>query len=125
MKVAHITHENRTALINYLKAKAALAKATAEEKAAKLTAKEVLAELATAYKGNDKTDYVAVTVQDHGERKAVVYKETTAKGTIDWQAYALALGGTAEGAESYRRADNIRSSIDWATEKQTAELNEI
>lgn len=125
MKIIHLTHENRSVLMTYLKAKADLAKATAEEKTAKQTAKEVLAELATAYKGNDKTDYVAVTVQDHGERKAVVYKETTAKGTIDWQAYALALGGTAEGAEQYRRADNIRSSIDWATEKQTQEIAEM
>lgn len=122
MKINHITHENRTALIRYIKAKTALATATAEEKKAKAEAQAVLAELATAYKANDKTDYVAVTVQDKGEKKAIVYKETTAKGTIDWQAYALALGGTVEGAEEHRRDSNTRTSIDWATEKQAEEI---
>lgn len=125
MKINHITHENRNALIRYIKAKAALATATAEEKQAKKEAQAVLAELATAYKANDKTDYVAVTVQDKGEKKAIVYKETTAKGTIDWQAYALALGGTAEGAEQYRKASNTRTTIDWATDKQAQELADM
>ena len=122
MKINHITHENRNALIRYIKAKAALATATAEEKQAKKEAQAVLAELATAYKANDKTDYVAVTVQDKGEKRAIVYKETTAKGSIDWQAYALALGGTAEGAEQYRRESNTRTTIDWATDKQADEI---
>lgn len=125
MKINHITNANRTALIRYIKAKNALATATAEEKQAKADAKAVLAELATAYKANDTTDYVAVTVQDKGEKKAIVYKETTARGAVDWQAYALALGGTAEGAEQYRRASNTRTTIDWATDKQAAELAEM
>ena len=125
MKLVQLKNANRTALIRYLKAKANLATATAEEKQAKAEAKEILAELATAYKANDTTDYVAVTVQDKGERRAIVYKETTAKGAIDWQAYALALGGTAEGAEQYRRPSNTRTAIEWATEKQTAEIAEM
>lgn len=122
MKLEHLTHENRTALIRYLKAKDALDAAKEEEKNAKKDAKAVLAELATAYKTNGKTDYVAVTVQDKGEKKAIVYKETTARGTIDWQAYALALGGTEEEAEKYRRESNTRTAIDWATDKQADEI---
>lgn len=122
MKINHITHENRTALIRYLKAKDALDAAKEEEKNAKKDAKAVIAELATAYKANGKTDYVAVTVQDKGEKKAIVYKETTARGTIDWQAYALALGGTEEEAEKYRRESNTRTAIDWATDKQAEEI---
>lgn len=114
MKKITMKHENRALLIGYLKAKANKKLADA--------AKTVLAELASEYKQAGATDYAYATVQIEKQAKAVVYKETTVSGTIDWQAYAMALGGTTEGAEQYRKAASTRTTIDWATDKQAQEL---
>lgn len=125
MKKITFRKDYRSAVINYLTAKANLAKATAEEKAAKKACAELFAEMGESYKTSEKTDYVFGTVQVQGVAKAVVYKETVAKGAVDWQAYAMALGGTPEGAEQYRRPDNIRTALDWATDKQAKEIAEL
>lgn len=122
MKKITMKNENRALLINYLKAKANKKIADAAEKAAKAAAKTVLVELASEYKQAGATDYAYATVQVEKQAKAVVYKETTVSGTIDWQAYAMALGGTIDGAEQYRKAATTRTTIEWATDKQAQEL---
>lgn len=116
-------HEDREIIMNYLKAKADKAKADKAEKTAKAKCKELFARLGKAFKATEKTDYLYGTVQVQGEAKAVVYKETTAKGAIDWEAYAKALGGTDEGAENYRKPNTTRTALDWATENQSKEIS--
>lgn len=116
-------NDERNILMNYLIAKANKAKAEKDEKAAKAAAKEVLEQLGKSFKQTDKSSYVYGTVQVQGEAKAIVYRETIAKGQIDWQAYAMALGGTAEGAEEYRKADTLRTALDWATDTQQREID--
>ena len=115
-------NEERTAILRYLNAKTAKAEAEAEEKAAKTAIKELFARMGKAFKENEKTEYLYGTVQVQGKAKAVVYKETTAKGTIDWQAYAMALGGNLVDAEQYRKDGNVRTALDWASDKQNKEL---
>lgn len=122
MKKITIKNENREALVQYLTIKARKAEIEKEEKALKANLKPLFAELGKAYKDTDKTSYIYGTVQVQGKAKAVVYKETSVTGSIDWQAYAMALGGTAEGAEAYRKATGSRTTIDWATDKQAEEL---
>ena len=96
--------------------------AEAAEKAAKAKAKELFSRLGKAFKATDKTSYLYGTVQMQGKAKAVVYKETTAKGTVDWKAYAMALGGTEAEAEQFRRPSDVRTSFDWATKTQEEEI---
>lgn len=124
MKKVDIKNEQRAVLINYLDAKEALDIASKAEKAAKATAKDLFAELGKEYKASEKSDFLTLSLQKQGEVKHVVYTETAAKGAIDWQAYALALGGTPAGAEEYRKAGNTRTSIAWASAKQEAEIAE-
>lgn len=50
-----------------------------------------------------KSDKVVATIQQGNQAIEITYVETTRSGSIDWQAYAIALGGTKEGAESYRK----------------------
>lgn len=122
-KKVDFTNEERAIIMAYLKAKADKAKAEKAEKEAKAMAKELFSKLGKEFKTTDKTSYLYGTVQVQGKAKPVVYKETTAKGTIDWQAYAMALGGTEEQAETYRKPSNPRTSLDWATKAQEEEIN--
>lgn len=122
-KKVDFTNEERAIIMAYLKAKADKAKAEKAEKEAKAMAKELFSKLGKEFKTTDKTSYLYGTVQVQGKAKPVVYKETTAKGTIDWQAYALSLGGTEEQAEQYRKPSNPRTSLDWATKAQEEEIN--
>jgi hypothetical protein len=122
-KKVDFTHEERAVIMRYLQAKADKAKAEKAEKDAKAAAKELFSKLGKEFKTTDKTSYLYGTVQVQGKAKPVVYKETTAKGTIDWQAYAMALGGTEEQAEAYRKPSNPRTSLDWATKAQEEEIN--
>lgn len=123
MKKIDFTNEDRAIIMEYMAAKMAKSVADAAEKAAKAKAKELFSRLGKAFKATDKTSYLYGTVQMQGKAKAVVYKETTAKGTIDWQAYAMALGGIEEQAEAYRKPSNSRTSLDWATKTQEEEIN--
>lgn len=123
MKKINFTNEDRAIIMEYMAAKMAKSAAEAAEKAAKAKAKELFSRLGKAFKATDKTSYLYGTVQVQGKAKPVVYKETTAKGTIDWQAYAMALGGTEEQAEAYRKPSNPRTSLDWATKAQEEEIN--
>ena len=117
-------HDERTAIVNYLKAKEEKAKAEKAEKVAKDAVKAIFATMGKALKSTDKSEYAYGTIQVQGQAKAVVYRETTAQGTIDWQAYAMALGGNLEDAENFRKVSNVRTSLDWATDKQMAEISE-
>lgn len=117
-----IRHESRTALVNYLTAKADKKNADTAERKAKAEAKEVFAELGKQYKAQGVTDYLVGVIQMAGKAVGIVYKETHKRGSIDWEAYAKSLGGTNEGAEKFRKDDVISVSIDYATEKQSKEL---
>lgn len=120
------TNEDRKVILSYLQAKADKAKADKAEKDAKAACKELFARLGKAFKGAGKsTAYLYGTVQMQGKPKPVVYKETTAKGAVDWQAYALSLGGTVEGAEQFRKSDTVRTSMDWATPTQEEEIQSL
>lgn len=130
MKKIDFTHEDRTAIMAYIAAKEAKAKAEAAEKKAKAEAKAVMEKLGKAFKDTDKTSYIYGTVQVQGKAKAVVYRETVAKGAVDWQELAtklaLAQGYDMEDlqtmAEGYRKTPNTRTALDWATTKQAEEL---
>lgn len=124
MKKINVRNEQRAILVDYLKAKKAKSDAEKLEKAAKAAVKDLFAELGKAYKSSEKSDYLTLSIQEHGEARHVVYTETVAKGVIDWQAYALALGGTPAGAENYRKPANVRANIDWASDKQEKEIAE-
>lgn len=124
MKKVNVKNEQRAILVNYLKAKKAKSDAEKAEKAAKAAVKDLFADLGKIYKSSKKSDYLTLSVQEHGEVRHAVYTETVVKGLIDWQAYALALGGTPAGAEEYRKPANVRTSIDWASDKQEAEIAE-
>lgn len=122
-KKIDFTHGERAVIMRYLQAKEDKAKAEKEEKDAKAAAKEVFTKLGKAYKATDKTSYLYGTVQMKGQVKSVVYKETNARGAIDWQAYAMALGGNAKDAERFRKPENTRTSLDLATEAQEKEIH--
>lgn len=124
MKKIDFTNDDRKVIMEYLAAKQALAAAEVAEKAAKAKAKELFTRLGKEFKTTDKTSYLYSTVQIKGAAHAVVYKETTAKGAIDWKAYALAKGGTEAEAEQYRKRPTVRTSLDWATKDQQKELNQ-
>lgn len=120
--IINIRNEYRQALIDYLNAKQAKAEAEKDEKAKKADAVAVLEEFGKAYKAANCSDYVAGFVQVQHAPRAVVYRETTKKGNIDWEAYAKTLGGTDEEAEKFRKVSICNVSISWATSKQAQEL---
>lgn len=124
MKKIDFTNDDRKVIMEYLAAKQVVAAAEVAEKAAKAKAKELFTRLGKEFKTTDKTSYLYGTVQIKGAAHAVVYKETTAKGAIDWKAYALAKGGTKAEAEQYRKRPTVRTSLDWATKDQQKELNQ-
>lgn len=122
-KAITFRNDERTAIIHYLTIKAKRAELEKEEKTAKAALKGVFEMLGRTLKmESDKTDYIGGTIQVHGHARGVVYKETTAKGAIDWEGYARTLGGTDEGAERHRKPSNVRTSIDWATKAQEEEI---
>ena len=121
-KKVDFTNGERVIIMAYLKAKDDKAKAEKAEKDAKAAAKELFSRLGKLFKTTDKSSYLYGTIQVQGKPKAVVYRETEAKGTVDWKAYAMALGGTEEGAEAYRKPSNTRTSLDLATEAQEKEI---
>ena len=116
-------NDERLAIIAYLEAKEARVKAEKAEKEAKAAIRTLFERLEKAFKKTDKSTYIYGTIQSQGRAKAIVYRETVAKGAVDWQAYAMALGGTLEGAEAYRKPDNVRTAFDWATKTQQAEID--
>lgn len=124
MKKIDFINDDRKVIMEYLAAKQAVAAAEVAEKAAKAKAKELFTRLGKEFKTTDKTSYLYGTVQIKGAAYAVVYKETTAKGAIDWKAYAMALGGIKAEAEQYRKRPTVRTSLDWATKDQQKELNQ-
>ena len=122
-KKVDFTNGERVIIMAYLKAKDDKAKAEKAEQDAKAAAKELFSKLGKVFKTTDKTSYWYGTVQVQCKPKAVVYRETEAKGVVDWKAYAMALGGTEKGAEAYRKPSNTRTSLDLATEAQEREIN--
>lgn len=120
-----IKNEYRKILMDYLKAKEAKKEAENAEKALKTKALQVFEELGKDMKTTEKTEYTFGAIQMQGEEKYVLHKETTKRGSIDWEAYAKSLGGTIEGAEEYRKANIVTVAIDWATDKQVVEIREL
>lgn len=57
------------------------------------------------------SEKLVATVQQDGKAVEVTYVETTRSGSIDWQAYAIALGGNAADAEAYRKPATIVPAI--------------
>lgn len=123
MKKITFRAEDRAVLMAYMAAKAAASLAAAKEKAAKAAAVALFMEHGKAVEhGTDKSDYIVGSVQHHGEREWYSCVTTHAKGGIDWKAYALALGGTAEGAEAFRKAGSTTVKVDKASAKLIKEL---
>lgn len=122
MKKIDLRNDERAIMVAYLNAKKAKEEAEKAEKTTKAAAKELFAKLGKAYKDGEKSEWLTLSIQSKGEKKHIIYTETTAKGTVDWKAYAIALGGTVEDAEDYRKPSNVRTSIDWATDKEEAEI---
>lgn len=125
MKNIDITKEVREQVMKYMTIKAQKAEAEKAEKAMKKELAEFFKGLGKAFNADNKTDYLTATVQVQGKAKHLVYKETTAQGAVDWKAYAMALGGTEEWAEQFRKADTVRTSLDWATTKQEQAIKEM
>lgn len=120
--IINIKNESRAALIAYLDAKAEKKTADAKERTTKAAAKNIFADLGKEYKAQNCTEYLVGYIQKSNAIEPVIYKETTKRGAIDWEAYAKSLGGTDVGAEDFRK-DEVKSvSIDWATDKQKKEL---
>lgn len=127
-----IRGENALALKNYLKAKAEKVAAEAKEKAAKAACKDILSQLRLALKTNGTTDYLVCGVQVQGAAAGIVYKETTAKGTVDYakaleaaNAKLAALGAEPINPEAYRKESSVRTSVEWASEKQLAKIAQL
>lgn len=116
--------EARAAVMNYLAAKANAKAAVDNEKRAKLACKAIFEELGKAFRSAkaEKTSFLYGTIQEHGQATTIVYKETEVSGSIDWQAYAMSLGGTTAGAEAFRKESTTRVAIDVATTKQLQEI---
>lgn len=106
MKKIDLRNDERAIMVAYLNAKKAKEEAEKAEKTAKAAAKELFAKLGKAYKDGEKSEWLTLSIQSKGEKKHIVYTETTAKGTV----------------EDYRKPSNVRTSIDWATDKEEAEI---
>ena len=119
-----LTHELRAIAVRYLNAKKALADAKTAEAEAKKNLASVMNAFGTEWNGKGKsTDYAWATIQEQGQARHIVYKETSVSGSIDWQAYARTLPGfNEEDAEQYRRDAFTRATIDYATDKQEEEI---
>lgn len=123
MKKIMFKHDDRAILMAYEAAKAATKEAAAKEKAAKAAAVALFTEQGNAVDyGTDKSDYIAGSVQVNGAREWYTCVTTTSKGSVDWEAYALSLGGTPEGAEAYRKAGSTTVKVGPAAKKLVAEL---
>ena len=127
-----LRNEEAKTLKNYLVAKAEAAAAAAKEKAAKAACKDLFAKLQLQLRTNGITDYVLCAVQSKGEAAGIVYKETTAKGTVDYakaleaaNAVLVANGIEAINPEDFRKAATVRTSVEWASEKQLAKIAEL
>lgn len=122
-KKVDFRNDERMVIVAYLKAKVKKAQADKEEKEAKKAAKPLFERLGKAFKETDKSSYIYGSIQEGGEVRYIVYRDTTSKGRIDWEAYARDLGATDEGAEAYRKPATVSTSLDYATDKQVAEIN--
>lgn len=124
MKKITIKNENRKALLAYIEMQAEIKRLEKESKALRAELADTFKTLGDTFNATDKTSFVYGTVQQGGQAVNVVYQETTAKGAVDWKAYALALGGTDEGAEAFRRASNTRVSIGYASKAENKAITE-
>lgn len=71
---------------------------------------ELVERKGTLASDDGKKKVYAGTFRESGELVTATLTVTEAIGTVDWQAYALALGGTVEEAEQYRKPGNIRKT---------------
>lgn len=119
------TNENRNLSVAYMNAKEALKKAKQAEADAKKALADVMQEFANAYEGRGtQTDYAWATIQSQGKARYLVYKQTNVSGSIDYEKALRELIPNITDAEleKYRRPATTRTSIEWATAKQVAEI---
>lgn len=121
------TNKNRELSVAYMNAKEALKKAKQAEADAKKALADVMQEFANAYDGKGtQTDYAWATIQDKGKAKYLVYKQTKVSGSIDYETALREFIPSITDAEleKYRRPATTRTSIEWATAKQAAEIEQ-
>lgn len=113
---------NRKALLHYFSNMEKINTLKAETDSLKAELVKAFTENSSIQDEKSKTVYNYCTVRADGVSKYAVYKSTQVSGSIDWQAYALALGGNKEDAAQYQKAGHVSQSIAWATAKQSAEI---
>ncbi len=122
MKNIDFTNSARAAITDYLTAKANLKVAAAEEKALKAEVEKVFEKYGKAMEDKAASYYAGGFIQQSLKRVGVVWRKTWTKGSIDWQSYALSLGGTKRDAEQFRKPGHWTTSCDYATQEQQVEL---
>lgn len=117
-----IKNEDRKVILEYMTAKANKSFFTRKEAELKPKVQHIFAECGKALKATEKTEYIFGSIQEQGKAKYILHKETIKQGSVDWKKYALSLGGTLEGAEAFRKNEQVSVEIDWATDNQSAEI---
>lgn len=112
MKI-NIKNENREILFQYATAQVNVKKWTDTEKALKAQVIAIFKELGHVTDSGKAihSDKMIATVQQSGNAVEVTYVETTRAGSVDWQAYAMALGGNAVDAEKFRKDSTTTTAI--------------
>lgn len=122
MKKIIFRNEFRKAIEQYLSTNDKRKEYIDLEKVQKKEVMELLATLGNAENTSDSTNAMWGYVMEHGEEVPVVYKETTKDGAIDWQAYAMALGGNLHDAEKYRKAPTVTRVVERMSKAMRKQL---
>ena len=71
---------------------------------------------------NGSTEYITVTVQEQGKAKTAIYKETIAKGAVDYDALCKHFGITDEQKEMFRKDAVVKTTVEWASDEQNKRI---
>lgn len=122
MKQIIFRNELRKAIEEYLDINDKKKDYANQEKAKKENVVSILSTMGNEESTSDSTSAMWGYVMEHNEKVPVVCKTTIKDGAIDWQAYAMALGGNLHDAEKYRKAPTITRVVERMSKAMRKQL---
>lgn len=118
-------NDNAKCIKEYLDIQEQIKELTKKLKAMRPKVHDIFRECQKENKLNGSTEYITLTIQEQGKAKEAIYKETAAMGSIDYKAACEYYGITAEQLEPFRKDPVIKTTVEWASDKQSKRIKEM
>jgi hypothetical protein len=118
-------NDNAKFVKEYLDIQEQIKELTKKLKAMRPKVHDIFRECQKDNKLSGSTEYITVTIQEQGKAKTAIYKETIAKGAIDYDALCKHFGITDEQKEMFRKDAVVKTTVEWASDKQSKRIKEM